>query len=82
MLATDDYHHKRNKRSTGALTLWKMVMWESPAAVASSGNDSTQTHAHAEERASVKLDCVSGLGAVKGFSHFPDQPSTRCDWHK
>lgn len=36
MLAADDYHHKRNKRSRGALTLWKIFM-SSHVAIATSG---------------------------------------------
>lgn len=36
MLVADDYHHKRNKRSRGALTLWKIFM-SSRVAIATSG---------------------------------------------
>lgn len=30
----------------------------------------------------VKLNFVCELGAVKGFSHLTDRPSSHCDWHK
>lgn len=42
MLAADDYHHKRNERSTGALTLqgdgYGLASGKSPAAIAGCTN--------------------------------------------
>lgn len=66
--------------------LWALL-WKSLAAIATSllhrVTHTLPAHTHTRtHRLSVKLNCVSGLGAMKGFSHFTDQPSTCCDWHK
>lgn len=64
--------------------LWALL-WKSLAAIATSllhrVTHTLPAHTHTH-RLSVKLNCVSGLGAMKGFSHFTHQPSTCCDWHK